>query len=148
MARQTVYQPGTVEPGWTTKEFYQTVFVHVIAGVIAIVTLAKAGFSPDGVQAAVPAVALAASAIAQAAYSVSRSRVEGSAATSVASSVTAPGPAVSGGTPPTTGATAERPRTPGDQVPPLPSVTLTFSGLAVPQLAGQQPGSQNAGTAG
>jgi hypothetical protein len=45
-------------------------------------------------------------------------------------------------------ATAERPRTPGDQIPPLPSVTLTFSGLAVPQLAGQQPGSQNAGTAG
>jgi hypothetical protein len=104
MARQTVYQPGTVEPGWTTTEFYQMVFVHVIAGVIAIVTLAKAGFSPDGVQAAVPAVALAASAIAQAAYSVSRSRVKGSAATSVASSVTAPGPA-----------SRERPRPPARQ---------------------------------
>ena len=114
VSSQTTYQPGSVEPGWTTTEFYQTLIVHLVAVAVAIGTIFKPGFNLDGVQAIIPAAALAASAVAQAAYSLSRSRVKSAALDSVtapstgAANATAPSvPAPEGGVqPPLRGASA------------------------------------------
>jgi hypothetical protein len=72
-------EPGVVKPGWATTEFYQTLLVNVIAGIVAIVTIFKTNFNLNGVQAAVPAVALAAATIAQTYYALSRARVKAAA---------------------------------------------------------------------
>lgn len=74
-----VRAPGEVKPGWTTTEFWQTVFVHAIAAVVALGTVFHTNFNLNGLQAIVPAVALVASAIAQSVYSHSRATVKSSA---------------------------------------------------------------------
>jgi DMSO reductase anchor subunit len=74
-----VLGPGEVRPGWTTTEFWQTVFVHAIAAVVALGTVIHTNFNLNGLQAIVPAVALIASAIAQSVYSHSRATVKSSA---------------------------------------------------------------------
>jgi DMSO reductase anchor subunit len=74
-----VRAPGQVKPGWTTTEFWQTVFVHAIAAVVALGTVIHTNFNLNGLQAIVPAVALVASAIAQSVYSHSRATVKASA---------------------------------------------------------------------
>lgn len=79
MPTNTTYAAGTVEPGWTTTEFYQTLLTQLVAVAIAVETLAKSGWKVDGLQAIVPAVAVAAATIAQIAYSVSRSKVKAAA---------------------------------------------------------------------
>lgn len=71
--------PGAVKPGWTTTEFWQTMLVHVFAAVVALGTLFHTHFNLNGLQAAVPSVAMFASAIAQAVYSHSRAMVKSSA---------------------------------------------------------------------
>jgi hypothetical protein len=71
--------PGAVKPGWTTTEFWQTMLVHVFAVVVAFGTLLHTHFNLNGLQAAVPSVALFASAVAQAVYSRSRAMVKSSA---------------------------------------------------------------------
>jgi hypothetical protein len=71
--------PGQVKPGWTTTEFWQTVFVHLIAAVVALGTVIHTNFNLNGLQAIVPAIALVASAIAQSVYSHSRATVKASA---------------------------------------------------------------------
>ena len=75
----TAPDPGAVKPGWTTTEFYQTLLVNVIAAIVAIVTLFKTNFNLNGVQAAVPAVALAAATVSQAFYTLSRAKVKAAA---------------------------------------------------------------------
>lgn len=90
MPEAKIYTAGTVEPGWTTTEFYQTLIVHVIAAVVAIGTLFKADFNLDGVQAIAPSAALAAATIAQVVYSLSRSKVKASASAAVAAVDSAP----------------------------------------------------------
>ena len=72
-------QPGEVKPGWTTSEFWQTLLVHAIAGIVALGTVFHTHFSLNGLQAVVPAVALVASAVAQSVYSHSRATVKSSA---------------------------------------------------------------------
>jgi hypothetical protein len=74
-----VLNPGDVKPGWTTSEFWQTVFVHAIAAVVALGTVFHTNFNLNGLQAIVPAIALVASAIAQSVYSHSRATVKSSA---------------------------------------------------------------------
>jgi hypothetical protein len=74
-----VRNPGEVKPGWTTSEFWQTVFVHLIAAVVALGTVFHANFNLNGLQAIVPAIALVASAVAQSVYSHSRATVKSSA---------------------------------------------------------------------
>jgi hypothetical protein len=74
-----VRDPGQVKPGWTTTEFWQTVFVHAIAAVVALGTVIHTNFNLNGLQAIVPAIALVASAIAQSVYSHSRATVKASA---------------------------------------------------------------------
>jgi hypothetical protein len=71
--------PGDVKPGWTTTEFWQTLFVHLIVAVVALGTVFHTNFNLNGLQAIVPAVALIASAVAQSIYSYSRSSVKSSA---------------------------------------------------------------------
>jgi len=71
--------PGAVKPGWTTTEFWQTVFVHVVAGVVALGTVIHTDFNLNGLQAIVPTIALVASALAQSVYSHSRATVKSSA---------------------------------------------------------------------
>ncbi len=71
--------PGAVKPGWTTTEFYQTLLVNVIAAIVAIVTIFKTNFNLNGVQAAVPAVALGAATVAQVYYTLSRAKVKAAA---------------------------------------------------------------------
>jgi hypothetical protein len=71
--------PGAVKPGWTTTEFWQTMLVHVIAAVVALGTILHTHFNLNGLQAAVPSVAMFASAIAQGVYSHSRAIVKSSA---------------------------------------------------------------------
>jgi hypothetical protein len=71
--------PGAVKPGWTTTEFWQTVFVHVVAGVVALGTVFHTDFNLNGLQAIVPTIALVASALAQSVYSHSRATVKSSA---------------------------------------------------------------------
>jgi DMSO reductase anchor subunit len=71
--------PGQIKPGWTTTEFWQTVFVHAIAAVVALGTVIHTNFNLNGLQAIVPAIALVASAIAQSVYSHSRATVKASA---------------------------------------------------------------------
>jgi hypothetical protein len=71
--------PGDVKPGWTTTEFWQTVFVHVIAAVVALGTVVHTNFNLNGLQAIVPTIALVASALAQSVYSHSRATVKSSA---------------------------------------------------------------------
>jgi hypothetical protein len=70
---------GAVKPGWTTTEFWQTMLVHVFAVVVALGTLFHTHFNLNGLQAAVPSVAMFASAVAQAVYSHSRAMVKSSA---------------------------------------------------------------------
>lgn len=74
-----VRDPGQVKPGWTTTEFWQTVFVHAISAVVALGTVIHTNFNLNGLQAIVPAIALVASAIAQSVYSHSRATVKASA---------------------------------------------------------------------
>lgn len=74
-----VRNPGDVKPGWTTSEFWQTVFVHAIAAVVALGTVFHTNFNLNGLQAIVPAIALVASAVAQSVYSHSRATVKSSA---------------------------------------------------------------------
>lgn len=74
-----VRDPGQIKPGWTTTEFWQTVFVHAIAAVVALGTVIHTNFNLNGLQAIVPAIALVASAIAQSVYSHSRATVKASA---------------------------------------------------------------------
>lgn len=74
-----VRDPGQIKPGWTTTEFWQTVFVHAISAVVALGTVIHTNFNLNGLQAIVPAVALVASAIAQSVYSHSRATVKASA---------------------------------------------------------------------
>ena len=76
--------PGVVKPGWTTTEFWQTVFVHVIAAVVALGTVVHTNFNLNGLQAIVPTIALVASALAQSVYSHSRATVKSSAQTAEA----------------------------------------------------------------
>jgi hypothetical protein len=71
--------PGEVKPGYTTTEFWQTVFVHLIAAIVALGTVFHTHFDLNGLQAIVPAIALVASAIAQSVYSHSRATVKSSA---------------------------------------------------------------------
>ena len=73
--------PGEVKPGWTTSEFWQTVFVHLIAAIVALGTVFHTHFNLNGLQAIVPAAALFASAVAQSVYSHSRATVKSSAQT-------------------------------------------------------------------
>jgi hypothetical protein len=73
--------PGAVKPGWTTTEFWQTMLVHVFAAVVALGTIFHTHFNLNGIQAAVPSVAMFASAVAQAVYSRSRATVKASAQT-------------------------------------------------------------------
>ncbi len=88
MANPTVYEPGAVEPGWTTTEFYQTLLVQVVAAVVALVTLFRSGFNLSGLQAIIPTIAVAAAAIAQAIYSISRSRTKSAASAAAVAAVT------------------------------------------------------------
>lgn len=71
--------PGVVKPGWTTTEFWQTLIVHVIAGVVALGTVFHTHFNLNGLQAVVPSVAVFASAVAQGVYSHSRATVKSAA---------------------------------------------------------------------
>jgi hypothetical protein len=71
--------PGQVKPGWTTTEFWQTVFVHGVAAVVALGTVIHTDFNLNGLQAIVPTIALVASAVAQSVYSHSRATVKTSA---------------------------------------------------------------------
>lgn len=68
-----------MKPGYTTTEFWQTVFVHLIAAIVALGTVFHTHFDLNGLQAIVPAIALLASAIAQSVYSHSRATVKSSA---------------------------------------------------------------------
>jgi hypothetical protein len=70
---------GTVKPGWTTTEFWQTSLVTLIAAAVALGSVIKPGFNLRGLQAIVPAIALIAAAIAQGFYSHSRSTVKAAA---------------------------------------------------------------------
>jgi len=74
-----ILDPGDVKPGWTTSEFWQTVFVHAIAAVVALGTVFHTHFNLNGLQAIVPAIAIFASAVAQSVYSHSRATVKSSA---------------------------------------------------------------------
>jgi hypothetical protein len=78
-SRQSVTPAGTVKPGWTTSEFWQTLLVTLIAAAVALGSVIKPGFNLNGLQAIVPAVALFAAAIAQGFYSHSRSTVKAAA---------------------------------------------------------------------
>lgn len=89
MPSQVEYQPGTIEPGWRTTEFYQTIATHLIATVVVIVTAFKPGFTLDGVKAIVPSIAVAASALAQVVYSMSRTKVKVAASHAAATAATA-----------------------------------------------------------
>jgi hypothetical protein len=73
--------PGAVDPGYTTTEFWQTLLLHVIAGVVAIGTLISNNFKLNGVQAVVPSAAVVAAAIGQVFYSMSRAKVKSAAQT-------------------------------------------------------------------
>lgn len=81
--------PGDVKPGWTTTEFWQTVFVHLVAAVVALGTVFHTNFDLNGLQAIVPAIALIASAVAQSIYSYSRATVKSSAQSARAQVMTA-----------------------------------------------------------
>jgi len=78
MAGAQAVAAGSVEPGYTTTEFWTTLLTHVIAGAVAFIALFK-HFDTANVQAVVPAVALVAAAIAQAFYSHSRATVKAAA---------------------------------------------------------------------
>lgn len=84
MADPTPTPSSTVDPGYTTTEFWQTLFFHLVAATVAIGSLFGAHFNLDGMQSIVPAVAIAAAAIAQAAYSRSRATVKAAAAAAAA----------------------------------------------------------------
>jgi hypothetical protein len=71
--------PGEVKPGWTTTEFWQTVFIHLIVAIVALGTVFHTHFNLNGLQALVPTIALLASAVAQSVYSHSRATVKSSA---------------------------------------------------------------------
>jgi hypothetical protein len=79
-----------VKPGWTTTEFWQTLFVHAIVAVVALGTVFHAHWNLNGLQAIVPAVALMASALAQGFYSHSRATVKSSAQAAGSSTATPP----------------------------------------------------------
>lgn len=68
--------PSATKPGYTTTEFWQTLFVSVLAAVVALGTLWRNGFDLSGVQSLVPALAVIAAAIGQAVYSRSRAAVK------------------------------------------------------------------------
>jgi hypothetical protein len=75
----TAKEPGAVDPGYTTTEFWQTLFVHLVAATVALGTVFNSRFNLDGAQAIIPALALAASAVAQLFYSRSRATVKAAA---------------------------------------------------------------------
>ncbi len=71
--------PGAVNPGYTTTEFWQTVFVNVIASGVAVGSLFSNNFNLDGLNAIVPSVAVAAAAASQIFYNHSRAKVKAAA---------------------------------------------------------------------
>lgn len=73
--------PVEVKPGLRTTEFYQTLFLQVIAAVVAIGTLFGVHFNLDGLQALVPVAALLAAIVSHAVYNWSRTAVKTSAIT-------------------------------------------------------------------
>jgi hypothetical protein len=131
VSSQTTYQPGSVKPGWTTTEFYQTIIVHLIAIAVVIGTIFKPGFNLDGVQAIIPTMALAAAAVAQTAYSASRSRVKSAALNSVTAASAGAVNATALGTPAPESAVqmasqGSSPSGSGDQL-----LTVTISGMGL-----------------
>lgn len=80
-SKQVITPAGTVKPGWTTTEFWQTLLVTLISAAVALGSVIKPGFNLKGLQAIVPAVALIAAAIAQGLYSHSRATVKAAAQT-------------------------------------------------------------------
>jgi hypothetical protein len=97
----TAQSPGAVDPGYTTTEFWQTVFVHLVAAVVALGTVFNPRFSLNGAQAIIPALAVGASAVAQLFYSRSRATVKAaaqSASSNVATAAITSGAATSPGT--------------------------------------------------
>jgi DMSO reductase anchor subunit len=72
-------QPGAVDPGYTTTEFWQTLFVNLVAAGVAIGSLFSNNFNLNGVNAVVPSVAVVAAAISQAYYNHSRAQVKATA---------------------------------------------------------------------
>jgi hypothetical protein len=131
-------QPGAVDPGYTTTEFWQTLLVSLISAAVAIASLVGTNFNLDGVQAVVPAVAVAAAAVAQLFYSNSRSKVKiaaqqaaAQAATMTGGSPTAAGYTMAVHSPPKSagnGASGVSPpladgrTTPGAALPPNPQI--------------------------
>jgi hypothetical protein len=94
-SRQSITPAGTVKPGWTTSEFWQTLLVSLVAAAVALGSVIKPGFNLKGLQAIVPAVALIAAAIAQGFYSHSRGTVKAAAqaaASSLEGGLPAPDP--------------------------------------------------------
>jgi hypothetical protein len=76
--------PGAVDPGYTTTEFWQTVFVNVIASGVAVGSLFSNNFNLDGLNAIVPSVAVAAAAASQIFYNHSRAKVKAAAQSATA----------------------------------------------------------------
>lgn len=92
-------QPGAVDPGYTTTEFWQTLIVQALSIAVVAASLAGTNLKLDGVQAVVPSVAVVAAAIAQAFYSHSRAQVK-AAAQAASSQAAAAGVTVQGAPPP------------------------------------------------
>jgi len=120
-------EPGAVKPGWTTTEFYQTLLVNVIAAIVAIVTIFKTNFNLNGVQAAVPAVALGAATVAQVCYTFSRAKVKAAAqdaSARVSSAQAAASPAAQAAPPPaaTVAAVGNPSAASGGPVPPAGAI--------------------------
>jgi hypothetical protein len=129
-----VYEPGTVEPGWTTTEFYQTLLVTVISAVVAISSLFKTHLNLDGIQAAVPTAAVVAATVAQAYYAWVRSRVKVAAQQAVANVKAAQATAGSAAAGPTTTSDGGPVAAVGGETPvPTPTVlTVHFDDLKSP----------------
>jgi hypothetical protein len=80
MSSETSAQsPGAVDPGYTTTEFWQTLFVNLVAAGVAVGSLFSNNFNLNGVNAVVPSVAVVAAALSQAYYNHSRAKVKASA---------------------------------------------------------------------
>jgi hypothetical protein len=99
----TAQQPGAVDPGYTTTEFWSTVFVHLVTATVALGTIFNPRFKLDGVQAIIPSLAVVASALAQMFYSHSRAGVKAAAqeaSSKVATALVTTGTATSNGAAP------------------------------------------------
>jgi len=137
MAAPTIYEPGTVEPGPRTTEFWQTLIFQLIAATVAVGSLFDAGFNLNGIQALVPTIATVAAAIVQGFYTASRSKVKAAALNSLTSTAPTAAPSAvpaqaqasnAGGGNSVAALNGRAQTKSADQ----PSVTFTFANMGIP----------------